>query len=1065
MGYNVVRFESYDITKGLRPNKSNLSPEIVQSSESTNITSGIQLGTSPRYGMAPIPGHSHTDSVNTSPVGLMQSESNTGTNRYKDRLRVLGLVPVTLGEFADVSSKKVHYVWIVCDVNSRIHFVFAGDYTGTLYRHLPDIAAGLQPQPDYLFQSPSSFLDPLFWHFPLRDSTALGDLNKFLTVKNNVHYCSVTSLTVSGKDVPMQFVAGSAKTTPNATTTALPTFARPTSGTNHFMGLPSFFNTRNFNDSVRELKFFNLDVSGKLQAEYDYSISPDSSMFQATFNQSNSTPNIGSQVGSGTLVPRLDGVAPSYAAVTTVLYNDPQSTTNSGYTAIAAACGKAVMQVVQDWQRNSDGTLNQYIDPCNPVFIPLTRNTLDGAGSYKENGISINSAFAVWPSFTNNTPLVKNSVAAKNGLIHVTLGDANSGILRSNSTYEFSFSIYDKQFNLESNVGQPAKILTSTDDFVSISFLRDAETGGLAAQQNAFAYQAYVPLPLTFNTDATPANTPLNYLEYRIYYRQVGSFEWLPAMRIDAAKYWYYPNERVLWACEGAIASLPGGQPGAFSDYSPLPKDGYTDVKVFQNRMFWLSAQNLVFSNQNNVFAYALRNSVPCPNGEFRGMIIHYFFGEAQQYGRVVVFGSKETYSGTFTGNPITSPIQISANNVATFPLDGSDFILDTRTSITAFSSRAAIVAEGKLFFWGPTGIYFDDGVRIPEKVSSGIEPDILNLYDPNKTEEIHAQYLEETKELIWFYTKKGDTSGLSVGLVYNPITGEFFNVSFNGKIDWANKIPIDKGTAERNTSGTRNIIGLRGDASQSVQRAVFFDYRNRSGDFVPSHELLVKQVSLPDARTLRFYLAGGYSSIAFNNVAVGSKLCVQQGSDYSNQTNIKDILTQISGKGGTFPNQYLECVLPTELSSYFAGSLTPDRYFPIYEAANNGISYVFDTNFWIQGGMNKFYRFMFAHFLFKLDLLPSQNLIPPSRGLQQLNFQYKTPVSKEFLSNILTLSDNSSGNFQVYSQLRTQNQASEGQGLKIRLSGVHLGSEWVLQYIGVDVLQLEGDNLQHFEG
>lgn len=1067
--YKLTRFQSFSITNGLRPNKSNFNIDLVQSQNSYNITAGIQAGQSPRYGMAPIPGHSNTDATNSAPVGLMQSESNTGTNRFKNRNRILGVIPVTLGTFSDISQKRVHYVWIVADTNNRINFVFGGTFSGGKYQHVNDIAAGIQPAVQDIYSAPLSHLDPLVQHFPLRDSTSLSDLNNFLSIPSSMFSCSVTSLTVSGKDVSMQWVAGRAMTEGDLNTTALPNFTKPDSAvsSNHFMGLPSFFNTRNFKDSVRQMTFFNIDDNDSLIRQYNYQISPQASTFVATFDQNNTTPNITSAIGAGTGVDRLDGASPTYADVETVLYNDSQSTVNSGYTAIAAAPGKAVMALVQDWQRNHDGTLMQYIDPTNPVFTPITRQTLaEGAASnYTENAIEKATCWAVWPDYTDATPLAKDSAAARDGVAHVTLGAADSGVLRSNTTYEIAFSIYDKQINYESNVGQPAKFLTDSDDFVRLSLFRDGQTTAQYNQKNAFGYALNIPFPLSFNADGSPNNTPINYLEYRVYYRELGSFEWLPALQIDAAKYWYYPSHLELWACEGAIASLPGGQPGAFNDYSPLPKDVYNDVKVFQGRMFWLSAQSLNFSDRNNVFSYPLRNSVTCPIGEFRGMIIHYFFGETLQTGNIVVFGSKETYVGTFTGNKISQPIQVSPETVATFELDGSDFQLSAKTTVTAFSSKSAIVAEGELYFWGPTGVYFDNGISIPEKISVDLEPDIFSIYDPNKIDDITCQYLEETKEIVWFFQKKNSTTGKSSGLVYNTISEQFFFMEFDSKIDWSSKVSIDRSSVDRGTNGTRSLIGLRENAAASIQRSVFFDYRNRAGDFAPGHEFMVKQVSEPVDGTLRFYLAGGYNQTAYNNITIGSKLCLQQGTDYSAQATIADIFTQISAKGGTYPNNYIEVVRPLELDSYFTGTLTPDRYFPIYESLNNGISYIWETNFWVADGVKNFYRFLFAHLLFKLNLLPSSNKIPPNQGLQTIDFSYKTPISKEYVENTLTLSENSAGNFQVYTQLKQLNQAAEGQGLRLKLSGVHLGTEWVLQYVGVDSTLLDGDNLQHFEG
>jgi len=57
------------------------------------------------------------------------------------------------------------------------------------------------------------------------------------------------------------------------------------------------------------------------------------------------------------------------------------------------------------------------------------------------------------------------------------------------------------------------------------------------------------------------------------------------------------------------------------------------------------------------------------------------------------------------------------------FPVDGTDFRVDTWTSITAFSYRSAVVADGILYYWGFTGVYRDVGNEIPEKISYNLEP------------------------------------------------------------------------------------------------------------------------------------------------------------------------------------------------------------------------------------------------------------------------------------------------------------------------------------------------------
>ncbi len=195
----------------------------------------------------------------------------------------------------------------------------------------------------------------------------------------------------------------------------------------------------------------------------------------------------------------------------------------------------------------------------------------------------------------------------------------------------------------------------------------------------------------------------------------MGSYEWLPALVVDASFLAYYPNHRVLWMCKGAIAQLPGGQPGGFNDYSPLPDDVYDCVVSFRERIFWISPTSCVFSMRNNAFAYPLRNSVSAPTGEFRGALVHAYPGQAEQDSRIVIFGSKETYIGRFTGRYQNYPVTIGTTTY-TYPLEGSDFQVDTWTSVTAFSHRSAVVAEGILYWWGPEGIYKDVGRDLPVK-------------------------------------------------------------------------------------------------------------------------------------------------------------------------------------------------------------------------------------------------------------------------------------------------------------------------------------------------------------
>ena len=138
--------------------------------------------------------------------------------------------------------------------------------------------------------------------------------------------------------------------------------------------------------------------------------------------------------------------------------------------------------------------------------------------------------------------------------------------------------------------------------------------------------------------------------------------------------------------------------------------------------------------------------------------------------------------------------------------------------------------------------------------------------------------------------------------------------------------------------------------------------------------------------------------------------------------------------------------------------TLTSEKFFPIYLKLNNGIAWRMATNYWTPQGLNYWGYWQFVHMLFKVTVLPQ--LVS-----QTMAMTYRTPISRAAQSNTITFSDNSDGNFQVYSQLKSAAQSFEGQGVKFDFSGVQIGGEWVLQYLGVAAHAIEGDTLQTFEG
>lgn len=96
---------------------------------------------------------------------------------------------------------------------------------------------------------------------------------------------------------------------------------------------------------------------------------------------------------------------------------------------------------------------------------------------------------------------------------------------------------------------------------------------------------------------------------------------------------------------------------------------------------------------------------------------------------------------------------------------------------------------------------------------------------------------------------------------------------------------------------------------------------------------------------------------------------------------------------------------------------------------------------------------------LFRISLLTSDTV-------PELTLQYRTPISDALVSNVLRLVNNSDGHCQIYTQLKSIKESFEGQALQWKISGNHIGHQWVLQYLGADIQPDHGEgSLLHFEG
>lgn len=1055
MAYQLEKFGSGTMDKGIRARSMDFQADVCLNLESNNMTQGIQQGLGPRYGFSPIPGQLSSDAPTGSNLPNLQYAERTSApaQGFYYRQRILGVVPMILPDPADVTKNIKTYAFILdtfLTSENKIDIVFCSTYSGGEVISA-DIRNGFTT-PSVV--SSTSITGPgLFVEGIVPSSgSRLGPLRDFLQIPSTQWYANFDFASISAGDIPMQWFAGDS--TANGDVNHAPSakfgqmnnllaiFGDPLS---HNGGIPSEYNLKNYRTASRTIKVFALRQDGAFNIEYTVPLTPSSSVFKPDWDLSN-TVNL--DLAGVTAVKNTAGT--NYSANRVVLVNDNACITTSAYKAILVAQGRAIMCIFQDAWKAPNKRFNQWFDVTQKSFDPNTGWPGAGGSGYSEDGVRTPTIFASWPNFVNGTALPTYTGAPTND---ARLGPANSGILRSNTVYEFSYSLYNKRLNTETNVGRGVKIQTGANDYVSLAI------GGPFSQFERYGNPCALPYLFSagsiINGDAEPINglLALNFYEYRFYYRQLGSFEWLPALTLDAPKFWLYPWPQPIWACQGPVSGSVGGQPGGFNDYSNLEKDNWIDVKMYKNRAFWFSPKQVRYSMSNNLFAYPIRNSIAAPSGQFLGGLVHNYPGQAEQSSRLVIFSTTGTFVARFTGVRSQMSVQVSAEESGVFDLDGSDLVCDPWTSVTAFSSRSAVVAEGLLYWWGPQGIFRDDGVETPSRISEQLEPDLFSIYDPNKTSEIHASYNPQTKEIQWFFTPKTSTSDgeTNQSLVYNILSGEWTRSKYFCQVDWSQPLNVESNIG---TAGTRQLVGVRANAAATTQRAYYLDQRNRAGDMAPGNEVLISGVADVSSTVKRLTLASTGATI---NMAAGDYLALQQTTAYSGLT-ANDMIATIAAVN---PSS-IDITLPAGavLSN---GTLALVNYFPVWHKSQAGrgmhaIPYLMSTQYWVPKGINGYYFWLYLYMLSKFTAWKTNAILGPTVG-------YRSPTAQGIITDPLTYANNSDGNWQVYHPLRPGNDNHEGQGLKLQLSGYHIGHEWVLQYIELHGTPRPGDVLKRFEG
>lgn len=1086
MGSELAKFRT-SLDRGIDVYEPDLSSEFSYDEGTYNLTSGLALGVGPRYGMAPLPNHNHNESptgttggVQTLP-GLRRARQTSGTGCIY-RKKVYGIAQLSMRPFGDYKAKnRPVYIYVVgldrfSGKSSPDGYVLdvqlaseldRGSTSGPNVYRVSDLSYGIPSHViDQAISISNGFSLPCLTHITKESTTVTSMVRIYdlLTLRcgkstiSDVPYVSFAVFTNVEKFIKNAWVYGIASAGASTTDAPPATFLWLGPLNINAPGYPEWVLTKRYDTSNHAFEVFGINALLGMEANYKYLNRYNDTMINGTTYDLTS-------IACTQRVDRLDAAPPVYADIAYSLVHDETMTRSCGYSAVLVAGSQPVAMIFQDWVRNSTsnstnngGLPHQIVDLVQQYPAPTDQLTQNETmtGLYTEGAIPVSTAWNSWPNFVRGTPLAASSASAFNGDIQVRLGAADSGVLRSNTVYEFSYALYDKSLDFETNVGTPAKIQTGSADLVAVTIYRDMKSGANFLQ---VAFTPSAPF-LVFGTNDT---YNLNNLEFRVYYREEGTNQWLPALIIDYAQLVWWPNKQELYMCTGPIAALPGGQPGGFSDYSPLQGGNYDCVLTFKNRAFWFGSKGLTFSLRNNVFCYPARNYQTVPTGELRGAMVHNYPGDAEQNSRLLVFGTDTVYVGRFTGQMLYSPVQVSIDTVEQYPLDGSDFVLDPWTSDTAFSYRAAVIAEGIAFWWGPGGIFRDGGVNTPERISLTLQPLIFDLYDPTRVDQIFGFFNDRTREIVWIYLKPGATT--SSGILYNIDKGRFKFLEFNCVIDSASQIDAKYSSHDGTlVGGKRTIVSVRDGTSTLDQDAFFYDHLCKSGDMKPSACLLVKQVTA-SSNTRVLTLAAGAPS---TGIAVGDAIAVYDALKYVSATSVLSpgtISDQIARVSAVNLPTSITIQIPDDatFATFSLSTTEPEQFLPVWHLAAsgrglNGIQWQMESNYWMPVDEDYSGIWQWLYLRSRLDYWASTLA-------QTFDISYRTPTSDPFITDTCEIVDNSDGHQQLYHPLRLDETNNQGQAFKFRVSGYHIGSPMTFEVAVLYGEEEQGNTLKQFEG
>lgn len=1070
---SLTKFPGGSQDKGLNIFEPDIGTDINWAEDTVNMTGGVRRGAGVRYGVAPLAGHSNTEvPAGTATNGIQRSEIASGAVGLTNRELIFGIVPLTISPY-DGAYPKVNrqfYVYLVglavSGPGKTLDACIGATLESSVNKQAATFVAGLA-QSSYREESPLARRHKTeLLNLPVSTTPTAADMQSILALVLNNFWLSYAHISVSGKRIPYNWMIADVVTDGDATHS--PAFniwtAASAAGLTStvYGGAPSEIITREAQDyDTRPIQIQCLDSNlYRIDMAYTANI---------TKANTSSVQAYGTGAMYASVTATKSGASTAYSSVEGVIVNDPGSYTNSRHDAILLAGETPFAIIYQDWLEAVKGMMPRWIDLSSPGCMPRQGVTNSSAGS--SNGIMASA-------FVGTT-----------GYDRVTTTDG-TGVLSLNKVYDIGFSYYNKLIDYETNVVYGAGVQTP-DDGTNPERKYAVVIDDLAPnRENAFEnmiiedirsipwegsptspYTSALPWP------ANPRGFSVNDYQVRFYYRESGTPEWLPAGTFDLAQFWFSVDWPTIdsrtgpMICLTPVAGLPGGQTDGFIDYTPLPKQRYICTTVFQQRAVWWSEKSMYFSPVNNIYAYPTRNIVTAPTGKWRGGIVHSQKDLSQQISRLVVFGDN-AFSCRFTGSPTVQNVRISSTTVGQFAIDGSDFRMEYLCDSTAFSFRSACVGDGILYWWGPQGIYRDDGITPPVKISRILEPDIFSYVDMQLEKEVVSIFNKRTSEIIWFYPPKvADSTFPTYCLTYNAENDKFYPGKMRCKVDSVQNIKIENDDTPANVRGERILIhGRETTSSDVMQRTFYFDDVVEAGEQGPTREVTIVTVATPSVGQRRLTFAAGSISPTTGNIQVNDLICIQNAKGYApTLTNATDMIAKVMAVS-TSPD-YVDILLPDGGALDGAASLTGQTAFPIYQrkptaAGLHGITYRMSTNYWLPDGMSNSWYFIYLYFLFRYIGIPTPtNAFTGEPSGEQILLTYRSLVCAGAISDTLGLVNNSDGQCQIHHPMRNAGRAASGQALKYALSGIHIGNPWTLEYLEAHCEQEKGFTLKDFQG